>query len=194
MTHQDRCSTIDRRTAVAATLLLPWWAARAQGGSPVKTLEVPYVPTPPATVQRMLELAKVGRNDVLYDLGCGDGRIVVAAAKERGARGVGVDIDPERIAEARANAKYAGVESRVEFREGDLFRMDLSPASVVTLYLLPHLNMRLRPQLWRQLKVGSRVVSHDFGMGEWEPEREERVGSSTVYLWTIRQKHKTATA
>lgn len=194
MTHQDRCSTIDRRTAVAAALLLPCWAARAQGGSPVKTLEVPYVPTPPATVQRMLELAKVGRNDVLYDLGCGDGRIVVAAAKERGARGVGVDIDPERIAEARANAKYAGVESRVEFREGDLFRMDLSPASVVTLYLLPHLNMRLRPQLWRQLKVGSRVVSHDFGMGEWDPDREERVGSSTVYLWTIRQKHKTATA
>ena len=82
----------------------------------------------------------------------------------------------------------------VEFREGDLFQMDLSPASVVTLYLLPHLNMRLRPQLWRQLKVGSRVVSHDFGMGEWDPDREERVGSSTVYLWTIRQKHKTAVA
>ncbi len=185
---------IDRRRAVAAALLLPWWARAEVGGSPVKTLEVPYVPTPPAVVRRMLELARVGRNDVVYDLGCGDGRIVVAAAKERGARGVGIDIDPERIAEAKANAKHAGVDKRVEFREADLFQTDLSPASVVTLYLLPHLNMRLRPQLWRQLKVGSRVVSHDFNMGEWEPEREERIGSSTIMLWTIRQKHKTALA
>jgi SAM-dependent methyltransferase len=186
---------VDRRCAIAATLLLPWMArAESTGGSQVRSLEVPYVPTPPAVVERMLELAQVGRNDVLYDLGCGDGRIVVAAAKERGARGVGIDIDPERIAEAKANASRAGVGKRVEFREADLFRTDLSPASVVTLYLLPHLNMRLRPQLWRQLKIGSRVVSHDFNMGEWEPEREERIGSSTIMLWTIRQKHKTAVA
>ena len=187
---------IDRRRAVAAALLLPWWAraGTSAGGWPGKAREGPYGPTPPAVVQRRLELARVGRNDVLYDLGCGDGRIVVAAARDRGARGVGIDIDPERIAEAKANAKHAGVDKRVEFREADLFETDLSPASVVTLYLLPHLNMRLRPQLWRQLEVGSRVVSHDFSMGEWEPEREERIGSSTIMMWTIRQKHKTALA
>jgi SAM-dependent methyltransferase len=157
-------------------------------------LDAPYVSTPYEVVDEMLRMADAGPGDVLYDLGCGDGRIVVAAAKERGARGVGIDIDPERIAEAKANASRAGVGKRVEFREADLFRTDLSPASVVTLYLLPHLNMRLRPQLWRQLKIGSRVVSHDFNMGEWEPEREERIGSSTIMLWTIRQKHKTAVA
>lgn len=156
-------------------------------------LDVPYVPTPPVVVQGMLRLAKVGRNDVLYDLGCGDGRIVITAAKERGARGVGIDLDPERITEARHNAEQAGVADRVEFRQGDLFEAEFSPATVVTLYLLPDINRRLRPQLWRQLQVGTRVVSHAFDMGdEWPPERTERYGNSTVYAWTIRREHKRA--
>lgn len=156
-------------------------------------LDVPYVPTPPVVVQGMLRLAKVGRNDVLYDLGCGDGRIVITAAKERGARGVGIDLDPERIAQARHNAEQAGVADRVEFRQGDLFEAEFSPATVVTLYLLPDINRRLRPQLWRQLQVGTRVVSHAFDMGdEWPPERMERYGNSTVYAWTIRREHKRA--
>ena len=154
-------------------------------------LDVPYVPTPMALVNKMLDVGQVRNGDVLYDLGCGDGRIVVTAAKERGARGVGIDIDPERIAEAKENAQRAGVADRVKFQQGDLFQADFSEASVVTLYLLPTINRKLRPQLWRQLKVGTRVVSHDFGMGEeWPPERIEQVGNKTIYFWTIRPEHK----
>ncbi len=153
-------------------------------------LDVPYVPTPQPVVDKMLEMGKVGRNDRLFDLGCGDGRIVVTAAK-RGARGVGIDINPERIREANQNARDAGVTDRVEFKVGDLFQSDFSEATVVTLYLLPDINKRLRPQLWRQLKVGTRVVSHAFDMGEeWPPERTERVDNKTIYSWTIRPEHK----
>jgi SAM-dependent methyltransferase len=156
-------------------------------------LDVPYVPTPQPIVDKMLELAQVGRNDVLFDLGCGDGRIVITAAREHGARGTGIDIDPKRIEEARENAKAAGVENKVNFRVGDLFKTDFSKATVVTLYLLPDINRKLRPQLWRQLKVGTRVVSHDFDMGEeWPPEEIEKVGGKTLYLWTIRPEHKKA--
>ncbi|MDB5890331.1 MAG: hypothetical protein JWP47_1162 [Polaromonas sp.] len=156
-------------------------------------LDVPYVPTPQPVVDKMLDLAKVGRKDVLFDLGCGDGRIVITAAKARGARGTGIDIDPTRIQEAVQNAKTAGVADRVNFKQGDLFEADFSPATVVTLYLLPDINRKLRPQLWKQLKVGTRVVSHDFDMGdEWPPERVEKVGNKTLYYWTIREQHKKA--
>ncbi len=158
-------------------------------------LDVPYVPTPQPIVDRMLDLAQVGSKDVLYDLGCGDGRIVISAAKDRGARGTGIDIDPARIAEARQNAKDAGVSGKVDFRVGDLFKTDFSKATVVTLYLLPTINQQLRPQLWRQLKVGTRVVSHDFDMGEaWPPEKVEKIGGKTLYYWTIRPEHKRAKA
>jgi ribosomal protein L11 methylase PrmA len=144
-------------------------------------------------VDRMLELANVKKNDVLYDLGCGDGRIVVTAAKKYGAKAVGIDINPVRIEEAKANAKDAGVTDRVEFRIANLFETDVSPASVLTLYLLPDINRKLRPQLWKQLKVGTRIVSHDFDMGdEWPPERTERVANKTLYTWTIKPEHKKA--
>lgn len=149
--------------------------------------DVPYVPTADAVVERMLEMAEVKKGDVVYDLGCGDGRIVVAAAA-RGARGVGVDLDPERISESRANAKRAGVTRRVEFRQGNLFDVDVTPASVVTLYLLPDVNLKLRPRLLEQLRPGTRVVSHDFNMGEWEPDETETVHASrehTVHFWVV---------
>jgi SAM-dependent methyltransferase len=181
---------------VAVLALLTGGAAIAQsapatGSAPAKPLDVPYVPTPQTVVDKMLEMGKVGKNDVLYDLGCGDGRIVVTAAKERGAHGVGIDLNPQRIAEANVNAKEAGVGSRVKFVVGDLFDADVSKASVVTLYLLPEVNRKLRPQLWKQLKVGTRVVSHAFDMGpEWPPEHEEQVGASVVYSWTITPAHK----
>jgi ubiquinone/menaquinone biosynthesis C-methylase UbiE len=156
-------------------------------------LDVPYVPTPQPVVDRMLDLAKVGKRDVLFDLGCGDGRIVITAAKKRGARGTGIDINPVRIEEARRNAKTEGVSSRVDFKVGNLFEADFSSATVVTLYLLPDINRKLRPQLWRQLKVGTRVVSHDFDMGdEWPPEKVETVGNKTRYFWTIKPEHKKA--
>jgi SAM-dependent methyltransferase len=172
--------------ALAALLAAPWVALAESGsatGHPAKTPDVIYVPTPPAVVTRMLDLAKVGKDDVVYDLGCGDGRIVVAAAK-RGARATGVDIDPERIAEARANVKQAGVEDRARIVEGDLFETDLKDATVVTLYLLPELNLRLRPKIL-QLEPGTRVVSHAFDMGDWKPERVEQVEGKTIYYWTV---------
>ena len=132
----------------------------------------------------MLEVANVSANDVLYDLGSGDGRIPIAAAKRFGARGVGIDIDPVRIADANANLKRAGVEGKVRFVQGDLFLQDLSPATVITLYLLPELNRKLRPSLLK-LKPGTRIVSHDFDMDDWKPEKTLKVGSSTVYFWTV---------
>jgi hypothetical protein len=150
--------------------------------------DVPYVPTPQAVVERMLELAKVDSKDVIYDLGSGDGRIVVTAAQKYGARGVGIDIDPQRIKEANANAKTAGVSDRVEFREQDLFDVDLSKASVVTLYLLPQVNLKLRPKLLQQLKPGTKIVSHEFDMGDWKPEQTIEVDGSTIYVWTVPEK------
>jgi SAM-dependent methyltransferase len=171
----------------AAACLLVAKAALAQEGLPT----VPYVPTPQEVVDKMLDMAKVGKNDIVYDLGCGDGRIVITAAKDRGARGVGIDLNPERIKEANANLAQADVGDRVKFIEGDLFKSDFSEATVVTLYLLPQVNAALRPQLWRQLKVGTRVVSHAFDMGpEWPPERTESVDGRTIYYWTIKAAHK----
>ena len=133
----------------------------------------------------MLSTAKVNKNDVLYDLGCGDGRIVIEAAKRYGLRAVGIDIDPQRIAEANANAKSAGVSHLVQFRNADLFESNISEATVVTLYLLPSLNQKLRPKLMKDLKKGTRIVSHDFDMGEWKPDQTSNVEGRTVYLWTI---------
>ena len=149
--------------------------------------DVPFVPTPEAVVDEMLALAKVGPGDVVYDLGSGDGRIVIAAAKQ-GARAVGIDIDPQRIREARSNARQAGVADRVEFRQGDLFESDISEASVVTLYLLTAVNRQLRPKLLSELKPGTRVVSHAFDMGDWKPVATRHIGQSTVYFWIVPER------
>ena len=159
--------------------------AQAAAAPQLRTPDVIYVPTRQSVVDAMLKVAKVGPNDVVYDLGCGDGRIVVSAAK-LGARGVGIDIDPKRIAEANENVKKNGVGDRVRILNQDLFTTDLSEASVVTLYLLPSLNRKLRPTLWKTLKPGTRIVSHDFSMGEdWQPEQTLQVDGATVYYWTI---------
>jgi len=146
-------------------------------------LSVRFVPSPHAVVDKMMEMAQVTADDVVYDLGCGDGRIPIAAAK-LGARAVCVDLDPIRIEEAMANAEAEGVQDMITFRQEDLFDVDVSDATVVTLYLLPELNLRLRPRLTEQLESGSRIVSHSFDMGDWEPEEMETVsGSRRVYLW-----------
>jgi len=151
--------------------------------------DVPYVPTPNEVVAQMLQIANVTGNDVLYDLGSGDGRIPITAAQQFGTRGVGIDINPERIREANENAQKAGVTDRVQFRQEDLFKTDFSEATVVTLYLLPNVNERLRPRLLQELKPGTRIVSHDFNMGEWQPERVVRVQGPvrqhTIYYWVV---------
>jgi len=147
--------------------------------------DVIYVPTPYEVVDEMLKLAGVKKGDVLYDLGSGDGRIPVTAAKKFGIRAVGVDIDPQRIEEAKENAKKNGVAKLVEFRNEDLFRTRIADATVVTLYLLPDLNVKLRPRLLAELKPGTRIVSHQFDMGTWKPERRVELGGRTIYLWTI---------
>lgn len=169
----------------------PALAALVDGQSqaiPAPASLAPYVPTPEDVVDRMLQLARVTKDDVVYDLGCGDGRIVVAAAKKYGARGMGVDIDPQRIAESEANAKKAGVEHLVSFKLEDAMKVDVSRATVVTLYLLSASNLKLRPILTKQLKPGSRIVSHAFSMGDWEPAKvdqfqDSRGISRTLYLW-----------
>jgi SAM-dependent methyltransferase len=155
------------------------------GAAARRTPDVIFVPTPNEVVDKMLELAQVTSKDTVYDLGCGDGRIVIAAAQKYGARGVGIDIDPQRIAEANANAKAAKLTDRVKFIEGDLFEADISQATVVTLYLLTRLNEKLKPKLLKELRPGTRVVSHAFDMGDWAPEQKVFVSSSTVYLWRI---------
>ena len=147
--------------------------------------DVPYVPTPDGVVNRMLQLADVDSSDVVYDLGSGDGRIVIQAARAYGARGVGIEIDPELVAEARRNARKAGVSDLVEFRQGDLFKADISNATAITMYLLPSVNKKLRPKLFEQLKPGTPVVSHDFDMGEWPPQKTVKLDGDIVYLWTI---------
>ena len=151
-------------------------------------LDVPYVPTPMEVVDAMLDLAKVNRNDVVYDLGCGDGRIVITAAKKYGATGIGVDLNPERIEEANAHAKEKGVEKKVKFYEGNLFDFDFSKATVLTLYLLPDVNLKLMPKILKEMKPGSRVVSHAFDMGDWKPDKQVSVDGRTVYLWTVPKK------
>jgi SAM-dependent methyltransferase len=169
---------------LAAVVALPAAAQEVVPSNPSRVPDVIYVPTPESVVAAMLDMAKVGKNDVVYDLGCGDGRIVIEAAKRGAKRAVGVDIDPERIAEAKENAKEAGVDGKVEFIEGDLFELDLKDATVVTLYLLPDLNLRLRPKLL-ELPRGTRIVSHAFDMGDWEPQKTRTVDGKHVYLWTV---------
>ena len=149
--------------------------------------DVFYVPTPPAVVEAMLKMANVTGKDVVYDLGCGDGRIPIAAAQKYGARGIGIDIDPVRIAEAKENAKTAGVADKVTFLNQDLFTSDFKEATVVTLYLLPSLNEKLMPKLKAELKPGTRIVSHAFDMGStWPPEQRQEVEGKTIYYWTIK--------
>jgi trans-aconitate methyltransferase len=154
--------------------------------------DVPYVPTPPEVVEAMLKLGDVKSADFVIDLGCGDGRIVVMAAQKFGARGMGVDLNPERIKEAEANAKQAGVTDRVKFVEKNLFDADLTGATVVTLYLLPDVNLRLRPKLMKDLKPGTRIVSHSFDMGDWKPEKTVEIGWRKVYFWTVTEEAKKA--
>ncbi|HUS04769.1 MAG TPA: methyltransferase domain-containing protein [Bryobacteraceae bacterium] len=170
----------------------------AQTAAPSRLPDVPFVPTTEKAVQEMLKLAGVKSSDVVYDLGCGDGRIVIAAAKTYGTHGVGIDIDPQRIKEAKENAKKSGVESLVRFEENDLFKADIHEATVVTLFLLPHINLKLLPKLQQDLKPGTRIVSNTFDMGDWKAEKETTVGQSggtddgdytglsqRLYLWTV---------
>lgn len=150
--------------------------------------DVPYVPTSQIVVDEMLKIANVNKRDIVYDLGCGDGRIVITAAQKYGAKGVGVDIDPQRIKEANENAERAKVTDKVKFIEGDLFKTDFKEATVVTLYLLPEVNMKLRPKLLKELKPGTRIVSHAFDMGDWKPEQTISVDGSTIHFWTVPEK------
>ena len=165
----------------------------AQSSAPKPAAQQPdviYVPTPHEVVDDMLRLANVRKGDVLYDLGSGDGRIAIAAAKKYGIKAVGIDIDPERIREATATAKKAGVTNLVEFRQEDLFKADFREATVITLYLLPDLNVKLRPKLWEEMKPGTRIVSHQFDMGTWKPEKRLESNGRTVYFWTVPAKKK----
>lgn len=148
-------------------------------------LDVGYQPTPYEVVKEMLKLSDVRKDDIVYDLGCGDGRIVIMAAKERGARGVGVDLDPQRIKESRVNARKAGVTDRVRFFQKDLFTMDIREATVVMLYLWPEVNLRLRPKLFAELKPGARVLSHNHNMGEWQPDLVSKIAKHTIYFWVM---------
>jgi SAM-dependent methyltransferase len=178
----------------AALLVFTISLAAAQTSRP----DVPYVPTTEQAVQAMLKLADVKKTDVVYDLGCGDGRIVIASAKTYGAHGVGIDINPQRIHEAKENAKKAGVEDIVRFEENDLFKADIHEASVVTLFLLQTVNLRLRPKLLRELKPGTRIVSNTFDMGDWKPDKEETLNgqdsdfgsgfSRRFFLWIVPQR------
>lgn len=156
-----------------------------------RVADVVYEPTPLAVVDTLIAAAKVGPKDVVYDLGCGDGRFLVAAAR-RGATGVGFDLDRNLVAWATANALAERVDARVSFELRDLFTVDLSPASVITLYLLPELNLKLRAKLWKELRVGSRVVSNAFDMGDWAPDRSFEVPTRyrKAFLWTIKPEHK----
>ena len=165
--------------------------AQAQPRKPAgQQPDVIFVPTPHEVVDDMLRLANVRKGDILYDLGSGDGRIAIAAAKKYGIKAVGIDIDPERIREANENARKAGVTNLVEFRQQDLFKADFREATVVTLYLLPDLNVKLRPRLWDELKPGTRIVSHQFDMGTWKPEKRLDSNGRVVYFWTIPPKKK----
>jgi cyclopropane fatty-acyl-phospholipid synthase-like methyltransferase len=160
-------------------------AQPAAAAKPLRSPDVIFVPTPHEVVQAMLKMGEVKKGDVLYDLGSGDGRIPIAAAKQFGVRGIGIDINPERIREANANAQTNGVTQLVTFRNEDLFEADFSEASVVTLYLLDSLNEKLRPKLLRELKPGTRIVSHAFKMGDWKPEQQQEVNGNYIYRWTV---------
>lgn len=173
-------NTVQRK--LLTSLLIISLALSLDYGQKIKR-DVPYVPTPPEVVQEMLKMAEVQKDDILYDLGCGDGRIVITAAKEIGTRGIGVDIDPKRIKESWENAKKAKVEDLVEFRIENLFETDFSQATVITLYLLRSINLELRPKLFATLKPGTRIVSHDFSMHTWKPDKQTQVMANYDYHW-----------
>jgi ribosomal protein L11 methylase PrmA len=175
----------------ACSLALPLpLLAQAQKQPAKQYPDVIFVPTPQEVVEDMLRLANVQKGDVLYDLGSGDGRIAITAARKYGIKATGIDIDPERIREANENAKKAGVTSLVQFRQEDLFAADFKDATVITLYLLPDLNVKLRPKLWNELKPGTRIVSHQFEMGAWKPEKRLESNGRTIYFWTVPPKDK----
>ncbi|NER79108.1 MAG: class I SAM-dependent methyltransferase [Leptolyngbya sp. SIO1D8] len=157
--------------------------------SPSPRPDIAYIPTPDDAVEALLDLAQVGADDVLYDLGCGDGRLLIRAAQRWGTHGVGIDIDPARVAQAQANVEAAGVADYITLRQENLYESDVRSATIIVLYLLPHLNLRLRPKLWQQLRSGSRVVSHQFDMGDWSPTKIVKLipseEDSTLYLWVI---------
>jgi len=174
------------RLAIIIALLV--WAvpASAQEAGTLRGPDVVYIPTPQEVVDAMLQLANVTGQDVVYDLGSGDGRIPITAAQKFGATAVGIDISPERIKEANENLAKAGVGNKVKFLNQDLFEADLKPATVITLYLLPNLNLKLMPQL-KQLKPGTRIVSHSFNMGtEWPPDKTQEVSGRTIYYWVVK--------
>lgn len=172
--------------ALLAPLVLVATPARADALVPPLEPDVPFVGTPPEVVRAMLAMADVGPADIVYDLGSGDGRIPIAAVRDFGARtAVGVEIDPELVAESRANAREAGVSQRTRFIQGDLFETDFSEATVVTLYLFPQINQELRPHLLAQLAPGSRVVSHQFDMGQWRPDDRARIEESSIFMWRV---------
>ena len=188
---------VRRRFSCFAIAMLLAAGAAAQSPKPRRQPDVPYVPTTEAAVKAMLTLGGVKSTDVLYDLGCGDGRIVIGAAKDFGAHAVGIDINPERIKEAKENAAKAGVEKLVRFEENDLFEADIHEATVVTLFLLPNINLKLRPKLLKDLKPGTRIVSNTFDMGDWKPEKEATVGdaddedsylSHRLFLWLVPER------
>ncbi|VXB44437.1 conserved exported hypothetical protein [Luteimonas sp. 9C] len=187
----DRPSTMDDGAAMntthTVTAAIGPDSPYAEGAAaPAREPDVIYVPTPEPVVDAMLNLAGVKAGDVLYDLGSGDGRIPIAAAQRFGVRGVGIDINPVRVREANANAEAAGVTDLVTFKEADLFEEDISEASVVTLYLLQSLNVKLRPKLLAELKPGTRIVSHAFDMADqWEPEQTQEIDGTRIYLWTV---------
>jgi hypothetical protein len=183
--------------AAASLLLLPAIGASAiepsfaptQAITP-ESLDVPYVPTPQSVVDKMLDIAKVTGEDYLIDLGSGDGRIPIAAAKRFGTKGMGVEIDPVRVQEAKTNAVNARVADKVEFKKQDLFETDLSQATVLTMYLLPRVNLQLRPRILNKLKPGTRVVSHSFDMGDWKPDQKIIVDGRPIYLWIVPERGK----
>ena len=176
------CRVFAQAVVLALAALVP---AAAQQPGPAKQPDVVFVPTPPDVVDAMLTLANVTAKDVVYDLGSGDGRIVIAAAKKYGAHGVGIDIDPERTREATANARAQGVGDTVTFRTEDVLTADISPATVVMLYLSPAFNSRLAPKLMKDLKPGTRIVSHAFDLGAWKPQQRIVVKDRPVFLWTV---------
>jgi SAM-dependent methyltransferase len=175
------------RQATLALLAVALAAGTAAQPAQRPALDVPYVPTPPEVVERMLQMGDVGPNDFVIDLGSGDGRIAIAAAK-KGARALGVDIDPQRIREAHENARKAGVEDKVAFRREDLFETRIGEATVLTMYLLPDVNMRLRPRILGELKPGTRVVSHAFDMVDWKPDQHDKIGHRQVFMWIVPAK------
>lgn len=179
---------LQRLVACVALLCLSVMPAAAQQGAGLRTPDVIFVPTPQEVVDAMLKMARVTKNDVIFDLGSGDGRIPITAAKVYGARATGIDIDPVRVSEANANARSAGVTDKVRFLNQDLFATDISEATVVTLYLLPQLNVKLIPKLMKELKPGTRIVSHAFDMGDWKPEQTQSIEGRTIYYWTIPAK------